>query len=247
MAEYPYTESGSFRVRPYRPGRTIALTVLLAAAFVGGLWWVYGLGHDQGSADARMSRATEARLRIQIDDLRSRVAELTDQATLLERSQQIDRTTFERLEDQLKRRERQISHLEEELAFYRSLVSSADARGGLTIERFSLLAEGGNEYQYELVLTRLDHDDTEISGNVDLTLSGVDAGGDATVAVADLLVDDNSMMRFDFKYFQALSGRVRLPDGFEPDTIHVRVLPDHDGVDGIDEEFAWNTLVTGGS
>lgn len=247
MAEYPYTESGSFRVRPYRPGRTIALTVVLTAAFVGGLWWMYGLGYERGSADARMSRAAEARLRIQINDLRSRVGELTDQTTLLERSQHIDRGAFTRLEDQLERREQRISHLEEELAFYRSLVSSADAEGGLTIERFSLLSTGNNEYQYELVLTRLDHDDTELSGDVDLTISGVDASGSRTLALSDLLVDERSMTSFDFKYFQALSGRVQLPDDVEPETLHIRVQPDDDSVDGVEEDFAWSSLVNGGS
>lgn len=247
MAEYPYTESGSFRVRPYRPGRTIALTVVLTAAFFGGLWWMYGLGYERGNADARMSRATEARLRIQIDDLRNRVGELTDETTLLERSRQIDQGAFTRLEDQLERREQRISHLEEELAFYRSLVSSADAEGGLTIERFSLLSQGDNEYQYELVLTRLDHDDTELSGDVDLSISGVDDSGSTTLELGDLLAGDHSMTSFDFKYFQALSGRVRLPDGVEPETFHVRVQPDDDSVDGVEEDFAWNSLVTGGS
>ncbi len=249
MADYPYSESGSFRVRPYRPGRTIALMGVLAVGAIFGGWSLYELGRTHGGADQRMSQATEARLRIQIEDLRERVSELVHERALLERSRSIDESAFDRLEGQLERREQHIGHLEEELAFYRSLVSSADAetQTGMNVERFSLFDQGDGEYRYELVLTRLDHDDTEATGHVDLEIEGAKDGASVRIAWADVIVDESASNDFDFKYFQALSGRVRLPDGVDPETVHVRVRPDDNDIDEVDEEFAWDSLTSGGS
>lgn len=247
MAEYPYTESGSFRVRPHRPVRAIILGVVLALAAVLGGWWVYDLGREHGGAEYRMSRATEARLRIQIEDLRNRVGKLADEQTLLERSREIDKSTFERLERQLERREQQIGHLEEELAFYRSLVSSSGDTAGMTVERLSLFPDGNRQYQYEVVLTRLDHDDTEASGHVDLSIDGTRGEESVRLEMADVLVGDRSVTDFRFKYFQALSGRIRLPDGVEPETVQVHVLPDDDEIEAVEDSFAWDSLVSGGS
>lgn len=247
MAEYPYTASGSFRVRPHRPGRTIVVTVFLVVGMVSGGWWLYELGLRHGGADARMARATEARLRLQLDDLRTRVSELVDERTLLERSRRIDETTFQRLEEQLEQREQHIGHLEEELAFYRSLVSPANGDSGMNIERVSLFREGGNEYRYEIVLTRLDHDDTEVTGNVDLAIEGSHDAEDVRLELSDLLVDENVVTDFRFKYFQALSGRIRLPEGVHPVAVHVTIQPDDDSIERVAEEFAWDSLVSGGA
>ena len=250
MADYPYTESGSFRVRPHRPWRTVALAVVLVTGALFGGWSLYELGLERGGAEKRMSQATEARLRIQIEDLRDRVAELADERTLLERSRSIDESTFQRLEEQLESREQHIGHLEEELAFYRSLVSSADADtdGGVNVERVSLMAgEGRNEYRYEIVLTRLDHGDTETAGHVDLAIHGTENGNSVQLEWADIAADASAPAEFELKYFQALSGRIRLPGNVDPEQVHVRVRPDHDDLGDVVEEFAWDSLLTGGS
>jgi len=247
MAEYPYTESGSFQVRPHRPGRTLAVSVILLLGVLFGGWWLYELGRDHGGYESRMSRATEARLRIQIDDLRSRVTELADQRTLLERSRRIDEATFQRLESRLEQREQHIGHLEEELAFYRSLVSSADAESGLTVERFSLYPDGAREYRFEIVLTRLDHDDTEAGGSLDLTIEGLRAGESVELAYADLVVDGDPELGFRFKYFQALAGRLRLPDDVDPERVRLAVEPEDDEIGSVEEDYSWNSLVTGGT
>jgi len=247
MAEYPYTESGSFRVRPHRPGRSLAIGLIGLALSLVAVYGAYELGRDHGASQERMSRATEARLRIQIEDLRERVGELSDERTLLERSREIDESTFVRLERQLERREQRIGHLEEELAFYRSLVSPGEEEGGLTVERLSIYPDGGNEYRYELVLTRLDHDDTEATGDVHFSIDGVQGGDQRRLDLADLHVANEAALGFRFKYFQALSGRIRLPDGFSADSLHLEVRPDDDAIGGIEQDLAWNELVSGES
>lgn len=247
MAEFPYTESGSFRVRPHRPGRTATLVLVLVLLCLGGGWGMYELGREHGGDDARMSRATEARLRIRIEELRDRVGELTDRAALLERSQSIDESSFERLERQLEQREQQISHLEEELAFYRSLVSPSDEQEGIQVDRVSLFDEASNEYRYEIVLTRVEEGDTKASGDVDLIIEGNRGGETIRLGLADTRTDDGSAAGFEFSYFQAISGRLRLPEDFEPQSAHLVVTPASDGVDSVEKEYGWDSLVSGGS
>lgn len=247
MGESVYATSGSFRVRPHRPARTIALGFALVVLAIGGSWGAYELGRHQGGAEANLSRATEARLRIQIDDLRERVGELTDRIALLERSSSIDEGSFERLQEQLERREQQIGELEEELAFYRSLVSPSEGEQGIEIDRVSLYSEGDGRYRYEVVLTRIDDDDTRARGDVDLSVSGTRDGEDRRLEFDELRTGEDSASAFEFSYFQALTGRLRLPDDFTPESARLIVTPDGDDSEPIEEEFDWDSLVSGGS
>jgi len=192
----------------------------------GGGWGMYELGRNHGTTEAQMSRATEARLRIRNDDLRSRIGELMDRIALLERSQSIDERSVDRIHEQLERREQQIGQLEEELAFYRSLVSPSGSDDGIQIDRVSLFDEGDGRYRYEIVLTRVDEDDTKARGNVDLTVRGTRDSETIRLGFSELRADSESVATFEFSYFQALSGRLQLPEEFTPASVRVVVTPD---------------------
>lgn len=249
MAEYPYTESGSFRVRPHRPWRTFFLAMILLAGAVVGGWWLYETGREHGGYEQRMARATETRLRIQIDELRGRVADLADRRTLLERSQRIDRNALERVEALLESREQRIGQLDEELAFYRSLVSPSDFDPGINIERISVYPLGGRDYRYEVVLTRMNREDNYAGGDLKLTVSADEGDERVVLALDDLLAGDpeEADTRFRFKYFQALSGQIRLPEGVTPVSVHVQVEPDEGPVDSVDDNFSWAAVLSGGN
>lgn len=241
--------SGAFRVRPHRPGRTVFLVVAVAVVLTVGGWSLYDYGRRQGGHDAARARATEARLRLQIEELRARVDELSQRNTLLERADRIDRESISHLRQDIEEREAQIHELEEELAFYRNLVSPSDTGPSLDVRGFSITPVAGTErrFRYELVLTQLNGGDTYVKGRVDLVLSGNDANGEASLAGGDFLVEGESATNFRFKYFQTLGGIIELPESFSPARLRLQVRPSGGRLDAVEEQFTWKSLISGGA
>lgn len=241
--------SGAFRVRPHRPGRTVFVIVAVAVGLTVGGWLLYDHGRRQGGHDAAEARATEARLRLQIEELRARVEELSQRNTLLERADRIDRESISHLRTNIEEREAQIRGLEEELAFYRNLVSPSDTGPSMDVRGLSLTPVAGTErrFRYELVLTQVNGGDRYVKGRVDLTLSGRGADGEVSLADGDFLVEGESATNFRFKYFQTLGGIIELPESFSPARLQLKVLPAGGRLDAVEEQFTWKSLIPGGA
>ncbi|MDZ7747445.1 MAG: DUF6776 family protein [Halofilum sp. (in: g-proteobacteria)] len=248
MADPRYTASGSFRVRPHRPWRNVILGAIALAALGAGGWALYELGLRHGGYEARMARATEAHLRIDVEELRDRVSKLAQRNTLLERAERIEREARERLRGVIEAREGRIAQLQEELAFYRNLVSPSEMEPGLHIRRLSLRAVDGAArlYEYELVLTQINSSDRYVSGRIDLSVRGRRGGDAATVELADLATDEEPETEFRFKYFQTLTGRISVPQGVEPDRLRLRVAPSGGRLESLEEDYSWDSLLSGG-
>lgn len=242
-------QSGSFRVRPHRPWRTVLALVVFVALLAGGAWWLYERGRSDGGYEARMARATEAHLRLDIEELQDRIDELTKRNTLLERADRIDRDAIGHLREEIETRERRIDELEEELAFYRNLVSPSETGPGLHIRRFSVSAVPGTQrrFRYELVLTQLNGNDRYVNGRVDLSLAGSEGPDKRLLAAREFLVDGESSTDFRFKYFQTLAGVMELPAAFAPERVQLKVTPAGGRLDAIEENFAWDSLISGGA
>ncbi len=239
-----------FRVRRHRPVRN---AVLVAVAVIGlgvGGWSLYRAGVEAGGHDARAARATEAHLRGNVSDLRERVAELGRRNTLLQRGQRVDEDALRRLRDTLAEQKQRIARLEEELAFYRNLVSPSEMQPGLHVRRMSLgdVPGAAREYRYELVLTQLNSDDTYVAGRVDFRVEGRVPDGPTTLAFEQITAGDGEdRPAFRFKYFQTLRGRIRLPAAFEPLTVRVRARPSGGRLEPVERTYPWKSLLAGGT
>jgi len=247
--QYP-SLGAEFRVRRHRPIRNAIVTAVIVALLGIGGWALYSKGVRDGGYHGRAAQATESHLRVQLDELRTRVAELADENTLLKRSHQIDDEAIGRLRDALAEREERIAEIEEELAFYRNLVSPSEMQPGIRIRRLSLAVVPGEtrSYRYELVLTQLNSDDTYVEGRVDFGIEGSRPDGRHTLKLDEVATGDGDVdSEFRFRYFQTLRGRIRLPASFDPIRIRLRVEPSGGRVDPVEEDYPWNSLLSGGS
>lgn len=248
MADTRFSPSGELRLRPHRPLRTVVIAAAVTAAIAAALWGAYEYGLRMGGYAAEQARATEAHLRIQVADLREQVQKLRQRNTLLSRAERIERDARERLRGVIEKRERKISSLEEELAFYRNIVSPSKMDPGLQIRRvaFNSIAGVDRAYRYEVVLSQLNGGDRYASGQVHLSVDGHQSGEPATMELGELALDESVQTKFRFKYFQTLSGRIRLPEDFEPGWLKVDVAPEGGRFDSVNETYAWDTVLSGG-
>jgi len=249
LADSRYTASGSFRLRPHRPVRTAIVWLLIATGLGVGSWQLYELGLRHGGYNSRMARATEAHLRVQVSDLRDEVSKLSNRNTLLERAERIDREAREKLRGVIENRDDRIGNLQEELAFYRNLVSPSDNKPGLHVRRFELTAVSGEPrvYDYELVLTQLNGNDKYTSGRVDLKLDGRNGRKRVRMGLDELTGDKSPQTRFKFKYLQTLTGRIHIPEGLQPARFELHVVPSGGRLDPLEKSYAWDSLLSGGN
>ena len=214
---------------------------VLLALVAGYLVFEYGrisAGYD--TIDAASERAA---LEAEIVARDARIAELEQEVALLETHREIDREAYQEVEASLLDLQAKIQEQRDAIAFYRGIVSPADGRPGLRVQDFRL-TRGAEERQFNLrlVLVQAMKHDRKVSGDVNLSVEGVEDGAARTYAFAELLpAEARRDWPFSFRYFQDFDRQIVLPDGFTPERVNVEVRSRTRSIASIEESFAWAT------
>jgi hypothetical protein len=236
---------GEFRVQRYRPLRRRIFTVAVFAA-VGVLGWgCFQLG-------AKLSGYSHERAQAQLGDLRQHVAELeAENARLLVHSAHLQRSI--QIEQQAASQDRKaliglqtrVMALNEELSFYKSIVSPSDMGSGLHIQDFRLRrGEGPGEFWYELVLIQARGNHQVARGKVGLEIEGQRGNVSGRLSLAEL---NKNKPTFAFTYFQTIEGRLLVPQGFKPHSVYIQVEPDSEHLQPIERRLAWQEALIEGA
>ena len=198
-------------------------------------WGVYELGQWR----AGYNKLAALQVQGEIDNLRDENRALGEQVTVLERTRLIDNESAEEVRASLVELQTEILELREEVDFYRGIISPADRQAGLEIQSFKL-TEGGEKglYHYDLVMTQVLMNQKQISGTVKAFVQGVQAGEPVTLDFKKLSPNNSVTESFKFRYFQALAGDIRLPEGFVARAILIEVTS---GGSIINKTFPWST------
>ena len=189
-----------------------------------------------------VAREREA-LEDHIDSLDDRIAELEQEVALLETHREIDREAYKEVEGSLLELQEKIQEQQDAIAFYRGIVSPADAKPGLRVQDLKL-TRGAEEREFNLrlVLVQAMKHDRKVTGDVAVTVEGSQDGAEKTYTYAELLpADAQQAWPFSFRYFQDFDRQIVLPDGFTPERIHVEVRSRTRSISSIEESYAWAT------
>ncbi|HEX6997300.1 MAG TPA: DUF6776 family protein [Gammaproteobacteria bacterium] len=186
------------------------------------------------------------RLEEQLAAERQSNEELGRQVAILETSREIDRETYARVEENLSQLEAQIQTLEEELAFYRGIVSPQDGHSGLRVQNLEIEpVDGERTYVLRLVLVQAIVHNRPVAGVVRFRVEGARGGQPAELDLAELGDGGPAELEYKFRYFQELEREVVLPAGFEPARVHVEIRPSEPRGDRVTQTFEW-AAATGG-
>jgi hypothetical protein len=229
-------------------GAPVSARLLMRVALIAGLgialfavWWLYELGKLRGVEELGALRTEHAMLETRHERLLDEAAALRDRVAILDRSSQIDRQAALDIKDDLGQLEENLQAAREEIEFYRGIVAPGDVQSGLRIHRFAL-EEGvaAAEYHYDLVLTQLKRNDRYVTGTVDWSISGIMVGEQGELALAGVTNPPVKQLKFRFRYFQELAGKITLPDGFEPQKVVLSIQPKGKGkLPAIEQTFDW--------
>lgn len=220
------------------------LRFLLFVVVCGSVVLAYELGRlnggysylDQRHERESFSAALEERDRT-IDSLQRTIA-------ILETSQDIDRETYTQVEANLDELQARIQDQEEELAFYRGIISPEDGVAGLRVQTLELRPiETQRGYVLHLVLVQAITHDRRVSGTVRVDIAGTLDGNEVRYSLDDLLTEDaTAALAYSFRYFQDLQRELVLPDGFRPSELLMQIRPREPSGDVLEQVFDWATV-----
>ena len=180
----------------------------------------------------------------QLDSERATSDELRRQLAIFQTSKEIDRETYSQVEANLTDLQAQIQAQEEELVFYRGIVSPQDGVAGLRIQSLDVLpADDENHYLLRLVLVQAIVHSRKVSGVVKLQLEGTRDGQTASYDAAELVAEGGDYdMSYEFRYFQGLECELALPVGFEPGRVNVEIWPSDARAEKVNQSYEWSAI-----
>ena len=203
----------------------------------------YAAGFDLASTDEEIAMLQDEiiKLTAQNEDLQRKNAKLI-------RDHDIEQDAGSQINKELAKAQAQMLEMREELTFYRSIVQPNKSKRKVVIKKIQLVPDGNNQYKYKLVLIQDGRHDVAVRGNVELSFEGKQSDGQVVrLDLPTVSVNKASKrQRFGFKYFQNFEGSIRIPEGFEPMSIFVRVLPSSSRIPKLDESFPWDVIIAGG-
>lgn len=234
---------------PLRPWLTLLAVVVLSAGGAAGGYW---LGRATAKLDdvhlmsvERLNEANEAAL-----------ARLQAQLVDADLARTVDRDAAQTLKGSIRELRDKVASLTEEVTFYKSLMAPSSLDRGLKIADFELTPKDRDRYTFHLLLTQVASRRDWVQGSVTVTVHGrmtaatseggaMDGSDSATGALKQVLSlteigeEGTYPLKFRFRYFQDLTGVMRLPPGFEPEQVVVEADRRGTSADPISRTFAW--------
>jgi hypothetical protein len=228
----------------HRSNRSTILFVLAAAVAVGSLYLAFELGRYRSGFSIFDTRRERNALEQQLEQEHTATDELRRQLAIAETSGEIDRATYDQIKSSLSDLEAQIQAQDEELVFYRGIVSPQDGVAGLRIQSLEVLpSDGERRHLLRLLLVQAIVHSRRVSGAVKLQLEGTQDGQMTSFDIAELAVPGESYdMAYEFRYFQGLEAELALPAGFEPQRVLVEIWPNEARAERINQTFEWREV-----
>lgn len=218
--------------------RTKVLTwaiLMLIVLVAGGA--IYQQGLSQGGFEFSLASLQQSQLRGTVKQLRSDNQELRETLARAERGLQMNETTYKELDDSLKASAKQIVQLREEISFYRNILSPANKQPGVRIQSLNIEpTEKESLFQYKLVVIQALKHEKQVYGRAKFEISGLQAGKNTVLKYPGT---NGRAIVVNFKYFQDIEGKFKLPQNFTPSRVKVSVTTRGRNGKTIEKEYKW--------
>ena len=198
-----------------------------------------GVSYWLGAAAAPRVDHAERTAQLQEGFTLDRMSEMRDELTTLRMAQRVDGGAAEEMQQNLRALQDKAASLEEEVAFYRSLMRPEELERGLHIEK--LIMSDTALYQtfgYELVVAQAVARHSWQEGELYFEVHGVRDDQREVLALTEIATIPAYPLLYKFRYFENFTGELTLPDGFVPEAVIVTL--DRGGSEElVQESYEW--------
>ena len=231
-------------VVPHRPlYKAVIITAYVAMLPLIG-WQAYQLGQQEDLTlnDDLVAERDKAQHRLL--EAQEMIAEMRRDIDGLKIHGEIDDKTGRAVRLTIKSLQKRIDELNEEIGFYKGVMTPGMENEGLQIQRLDLKSNTPGKVKYSLVLTQVANRHRYVQGGVEISLLGQDNGREKEFALSELDQEKRNLMKFRFKYFQNITGEFVLPEGFEPREVLIVAKPSGSKTRPTEKSFDWS--ISGG-
>lgn len=219
--------------------RTLALSILagLIMFFIVGRWSV-------GSVEEYQHEIT--RLQESVERLEEEKKEFAKQQDFFENAKKIDSQAQQDSRSSMVKLHEELSDAKERLAFYQRVMSPKKVIKGLHISSFEIrgLKDVGG-FQYELMIAQGAGRKETVKGSYSLSIAGELNGEVKILSLAEASEKALKSERFSFRYYELLSGVLKLPNGFVAKHVEVEIVPARKSAKSFTKRWLWVDLVSG--
>ena len=166
-----------------------------------------------------------------IDEMRQEVAVLKVGGVIDDKANEEVRQTIESLQ--------QVNaELNEEVSFYKGVMAPNFAKKGLRIEKLDMAADSERSVKYSLLLTQVVDTHHWLQGEVEISVRGQYGIEEKSLVLSELDKEKADVVRFRFRYFQNINGKMTFPKGFEPREVMI-VAQSSGGKQRLEKGFDW--------
>ena len=168
-----------------------------------------------------------------------RMGEMRDELTELRMAQMVDGGAAQEVQRNVRSLQNEVAALEEEVAFYRSLMAPEELARGLHIEKMVVHETTLDKtYGYELVVAQAVARHSWQEGELYVEVHGARNSEREVLALTEIATIPAYPLLYKFRYFQNFSGELTLPSGFVPETVIVTL--DRGGSEElVQESYEW--------
>lgn len=200
------------------------LNILALAAVAGIVWWlvensyrITGFNREEAKQQIVTLGEENVRLKRDLDAARSMVAER-------DRQNAIDKATQMELARNAAQLQDENAALKEDLGFLRNIMSSGATPEGLGVANLKVESDGKpNEFRYRMLLTQGGQRKQDFKGRIQLVARVAHQGAVSSLTFPEPAAGE-AAGAVEFRYYQKVEGRFRIPEGAILKGYEVRVL-----------------------
>ncbi|PCJ42808.1 MAG: hypothetical protein COA71_04720 [SAR86 cluster bacterium] len=228
-------------VVPHRPMRGLLLT--LGALFVtvilttGGIYY----GYTRGTNENITVRIERDQLSIDVNLLQEQQELLQQNFVNVEQASLVDKQALVEVQDMMVGLREINAQLEEDVLFYRQIMSPENNETGLAIGQLDLSAtEEENRIRYHIELKQLTNNENVISGYANVNIFGMQEGNEVSFPLRSIASDESQLdIRLQFRYFQNIEGELIIPENFIPETVQILAVSQGENAKTVQKNFVW--------
>ena len=200
-----------------------------------------GAGYWMGVREHLQALAENQELHKKLGALEQKSTELREAAAVDRHGSVLEKNATERVRQENVQLQDKVAELQEAVSFYKGIMAPLRNDKGLRIEKLSLMhAIEDRRYRYKVVLTQVANNSSYVSGSMHIRVLGTVDGMQKElplIALSESASKDGA--KFKFRYFQDLSGELKLPAGFLPEEVEVVAQSQGKKAMRLERLFAW--------
>lgn len=240
-------------IQQHRPWQNPLLVAGGACLLAVAAWGLYSYTRastvsdfERAQLEVEQLRDERRRLSRELRTALEEVVQLKEQVVYVQRSTEIDTQACDSVRESLTDLQAEASDLREQLAFYRGIAAPEQSRAGVRVHEFKLHKAAAGTFRYDLVLIQSVRHERRVAGRIEIAFLGRQNGAERRISLDEVATGQPRNLLFSLKYFEDFGGDFRLPAGFAPARVLVRLVPAAENAPAIEESFDWARVVVGG-